>query len=204
MPLLNYKMENEKTNNLNKDLINGAVNPAYAFRRHLKLKLIILGGVFLVTITALFLISSSIKKQVDRIQILRSENKYLLQSLDAVARLRTDHIRVQNFLRDLNSALVTSLEVPSKVVPVIESSITRRNLLKNKLELSNEISASDSNLGSIDFFLQVEGAPADIIGFLGDLEVGKIMLKLVSFEISSRPDVNRSILNLKGLIYTQK
>ncbi|MDI6821019.1 MAG: hypothetical protein QMD65_02445 [Patescibacteria group bacterium] len=197
-------MKNKTIGNFNKDLINSGANPAHAFRRRLTFKLIILGGVFIITVVVLFFVSSLVKKQVDRIQILRAENKWLLQSLDAIASLKLDNIKAQNFLKDLNSALVVTLDVPSRVVPAIESRIVARGLVKTKFELSNEIPASDSNLGSIEFFLQAEGALADIVGFLSDIESGKIMLKFVSFDISPIADANKNILNLKGLIYTRK
>ncbi|MDI6734241.1 MAG: hypothetical protein QMD50_01965 [Patescibacteria group bacterium] len=196
-------MTNKKENNFN-NLVNDGNDPSRAFRRRLTFRLILFGGIFVVTIVVLFFISSSLKKEVDKIQMLRSENKWLLQSLDAIARLRIDNRRVQKFLKDLDPVLMTSLDVPSRIIPAIESRTVARGLTKTNIELSNENPAADSNLGSIDFSLQAEGVLADVVGFLSDVESSKAMLKIISFDISSVSGSNKSVLNFKGLIYTRK
>ncbi|MBI5732760.1 hypothetical protein HY967_02245 [Candidatus Jorgensenbacteria bacterium] len=160
-----------------------AGDPAKLFKRELWLKLTIVGAVLVIGGAALFLFSRAITGKVVKLQHLRSDNKWLFESLQTVAQLSSDSSRAHILMPKLEERLPTALEVSTEVVPMVEGRALAAGLAKPFVQLSDEQRSLEAAVGTMSLTLEAEGKLLNIIDFIGEIERGKTIMTLSGLEI---------------------
>lgn len=175
-------------------------DPSTIFRRNLAQTGLKIGILCFFGLALALLLMFDISTQAKQLNELRKERKWILDSLDATAKLITDRPRANELIFLLKKGLPTSFDAATIVMPTIRE-LANQSGVRASSEVKGEKPASGTEPRSVEIVIRADGSQINLAEFVKAIEAHDLAFKFSGLNIIQSEGETAAQLQLAGQVY---